>query len=66
MVYRLENGFRIRTARVGNAVEFETKNANGETISTVHRTHAEAVPLLKRLALSDSLRFMRQYGGVHR
>jgi hypothetical protein len=63
MVFKLSNGYRVRTTRVDDGVEFETRNAKGETISSVRHTHAEAVPLVQRLSVLDSCRFVRQYGG---
>jgi hypothetical protein len=63
MLFKLENGYRVRTTRVDNGVEFETRNGNGDTISSVRHTHAEAVPLIQRLSVLDSCRFVRQFGG---
>ncbi|MEG8276375.1 hypothetical protein [Streptomyces sp. AHA2] len=40
----------VTVSRVGNVLEFTTKNADGDVISTVPRTFAESVPLLKKLA----------------
>lgn len=44
------SGIKITTQRVGNNIEFVTYNLRGEVISSVQRTFAESVPLLKRLA----------------
>jgi hypothetical protein len=63
MIYKLENGYRVRTTRVDSGVEFETRNAKGDTISTVVHPHAEAVPLIDRLRIADGIRFCRVYGG---
>jgi hypothetical protein len=63
MIFKLENGYRVRTTRVDSGVEFETRNANGNTISTVVHPHAEAVPLIARLRIADGIRFCRVYGG---
>lgn len=35
MTYALRNGYSVRTTQVGDATEFETRNPNGETISTI-------------------------------
>ncbi|MGW3674659.1 hypothetical protein [Streptomyces sp. NPDC005166] len=63
MVYRLNNGYRVRTTRVDSGIEFETRNAKGDTISTVVHPHAEAVPLIAHLRIADGMRFCQVYGG---
>ncbi|MEU6684410.1 hypothetical protein [Streptomyces sp. NPDC046832] len=40
----------VTVSRVGNVLEFTTKNDDGDVISTVPRTFAESVPLLRKLA----------------
>ncbi|MEU8792191.1 hypothetical protein [Streptomyces sp. NPDC048643] len=63
MLFKLENGYRVRTTRMTDGVEFETRNRKGETISSVLHSHAEAVPLIKRLTVLDACRFVRVFGG---
>jgi hypothetical protein len=50
--YRLTSGHTITIQRAGSATEFVTRNAQGEVISTVHRSFSESVPLIKRLRCS--------------
>jgi hypothetical protein len=51
--FRLPSGFTITTQRVGHNVEFTTRNADGDVISTVPHSFAESVPLLRKLALQS-------------
>jgi hypothetical protein len=61
VIYKLPNGYRVRTTRVDNGIEFETRNAGQATISTVRHTYAEAVPLIRRLSMLDACRFGREF-----
>lgn len=49
MTYELRSGHTVTTQRVGAGIEFTTRNAEGETISTVQHTYADAVPLIRKL-----------------
>lgn len=46
MTYNLRNGGRIITRKVDAGTEFETQNANGETISTVVHDYLTARALV--------------------
>jgi hypothetical protein len=48
--YALPSGHTVTVQRVGHDIEFTTRNADGDVISTVPRTFAESVPLLRKLA----------------
>lgn len=48
--FTLPTGHTVTTQRVGNSVEFVTTGTDGNVISTVQHTFAEAVPLIKRMA----------------
>lgn len=50
--FKLANGGTITAQRAGTAIEFVTRNAQGEVISSVTRGFAESVPLIKRLRCS--------------
>jgi hypothetical protein len=50
--FRLANGATVTAARQGAGIEFVTRNAQGEVISSVTRTFADSVPLIKRLRCS--------------
>lgn len=50
MTYNLANGFKVITRNVDNGKEFETRNALGETISTVRLGYIEANALIRDLA----------------
>jgi len=52
--FKLANGATITAERNGAGIEFVTRNAQGETISSVTRTFADSVPLIKRLRCSAS------------
>ena len=47
--FTLSTGHTVTTQRVGDKIEFVTANKDGEVISTVYHTFAEAVPLIRRL-----------------
>lgn len=61
--YKLPNGFRVTVQRVGNDMEFTTRNAERDVISTVQHPYAEAVPLIQRMSALDNLRFAAVYAG---
>ncbi|WP_199809820.1 MULTISPECIES: hypothetical protein [unclassified Streptomyces] len=48
--FTLASGHTITTQRDGAGIEFVTRNADGDVISSVTRTFGESVPLIKRLA----------------
>ncbi|WP_274031211.1 hypothetical protein [Streptomyces sp. MMBL 11-1] len=50
--FALTSGHTVNVARSGrrNMIEFVTRNPEGGVISTVRRTFAESVPLIKSLA----------------
>jgi hypothetical protein len=48
--FKIRGGFTVTTQRVGSNVEFVTANADGNVISSVQHSFAEAAPLLKSLA----------------
>ena len=60
MLYKLEDGTRIRTFRASGEVEFVTENSAREVISTVRLGEVDAAPLVRRLTALDGLRFLRQ------
>jgi hypothetical protein len=63
MIYKLENGYRVRATAVdGDGIEFETANAQRETISTVRQYGARAAETLIALRVADGLRFGKEYG----
>lgn len=66
MVYKLANGYRVRTTHTADGTDFETKNASGETISTVHLKGEEAANMRASLMVMDGIRFGQQYGGTVR
>lgn len=43
-------GHTVATQRVGNDIEFVTRNLSGDVISSVRHSFAESVPLIKRMA----------------
>lgn len=49
MVYNLANGYTVTTRNVDQGKEFETRNADGETISTVRLGYLEANALVRNL-----------------
>jgi hypothetical protein len=49
VTYTLRNGYTVRTTKVEDATEFETRNALGETISTVRLGFLEARELVLSL-----------------
>jgi hypothetical protein len=49
VTYNLRNGFKVITRNVDQGKEFETRNAKGETISTVCLGYVEANALLRDL-----------------
>lgn len=64
MLFRLLSGDRVRTTDLGGGlVDFETRNAAGETISTVRQSGDKARTTLAHLRLADGLRFASVYGG---
>lgn len=50
MTYRLRNGYTVRTTNVDTGTEFETRNADGEVVSTVRLSRSEANALVRKLA----------------
>jgi hypothetical protein len=48
--FTLSSGFTVTTQRVGQNIEFTTRNADGDVISTVPHSYSESVPLLRKLA----------------
>lgn len=57
-VYNLPTGGTVQTIRSGRpyaAVEFVTRDATGDVISTVHKSADEALPLLASLRSADAL-----------
>ncbi|MEU5149758.1 hypothetical protein AB0G42_21575 [Streptomyces yangpuensis] len=62
MIFKLSNGYRVRTTTLANGTEFVTKNAAGEIISSVVKYGAEAEGTLHNLRVADGIRFARQYG----
>jgi hypothetical protein len=63
MIYKLANGYRVRVTPRGEGTEFETRNAAGETISTVVHYGVEAARMVHSLRIADGMRFGRVYGG---
>lgn len=49
MTHSLPNGSTVETFRVEDGFEFVTRNPAGHVVSTVRRTTAESLPLLRRL-----------------
>ncbi|MGI5408192.1 hypothetical protein ACQEV9_15495 [Streptomyces chartreusis] len=49
MNYKLANGYTVTTRNVDQGKEFETRNAEGETISTVRLGYLEANALVRDL-----------------
>jgi hypothetical protein len=49
VIYNLKNGHRVITRNTERAKEFETQNAEGETISTVRLGYLDANRLLRDL-----------------
>lgn len=49
--FKLHSGYTVTTERVPGEplIEFITRNENGEAISTVHHSFAEATPLIRRM-----------------
>jgi hypothetical protein len=45
-MYTLRNGYTVRTTKVEDSTEFETRNARGETISTVRLRYESARALV--------------------
>ncbi|MEW2302600.1 hypothetical protein AB0958_21950 [Streptomyces sp. NPDC006655] len=52
--YRLTSGHTVTIQRGRPGIEFVTRNAQGETISSVTRSLADSVPLIKRLQCSGT------------
>lgn len=48
--FPLPTGHTVTTQRVGNLIEFVTRGAAGDVISSVTHSFAESVPLIKRMA----------------
>lgn len=48
--FKLPSGHTVSTERKGVDVEFTTRGADGNVISTVQHSFAEAVPLLRKMA----------------
>ncbi|MFE1763079.1 hypothetical protein ACFW81_02485 [Streptomyces angustmyceticus] len=61
-IYRLTSGHRVRTTDVEGGKEFETKNPEGETISTVVLPAEEARELISLLSINNALRFAEEFG----
>ncbi|MGW5639616.1 hypothetical protein [Streptomyces sp. NPDC003832] len=53
MVYNMHSGSKVITRNIPLGKEFETRNAAGETISTVRLPHAEANELLRELGAAQ-------------
>jgi hypothetical protein len=53
MIYKLPGGSRVKTIRVGEATEFITSNAQGEVVSTVRKSGADAASLVRELIYAD-------------
>jgi hypothetical protein len=49
MTYNLRNGYSVITRRAEGGTEFETRNAEGATISTVTLGYVEANALVRKL-----------------
>ncbi|MFF7408677.1 hypothetical protein [Streptomyces lydicus] len=63
MIYKLRNGYRVRAVRLASgATEFETKNQERETISTVVLEGSEADGLRNALFVEDAIRFGEVFG----
>ncbi|MCF3174767.1 hypothetical protein IPZ61_15725 [Streptomyces sioyaensis] len=63
-IYKLTSGHRVRTRALdGGKTEFETRNPEGETISTVALPLEEAQHITKLLRINDALRFAEVFGG---
>ncbi|MGY5131296.1 hypothetical protein ACWGJW_02550 [Streptomyces nigrescens] len=63
MIYKLETGSRVRTTHYDGGTEFETTNADREVISTVWLPAEKAAPMINRLQVADSIRFVKAFGG---
>jgi hypothetical protein len=62
--YKLTNGYRVKTTgQADGKTEFQTRNPEGETISTVTLPLEEARDLIGVLRINDGLRFADTYGG---
>lgn len=66
MIYKTLDGSRVRATHTGGGTEFVTRNASGETISTVWKPRGEADRLIATLAAADALRFFSVFGGGQR
>jgi hypothetical protein len=53
VIYNLHNGYRVHVTPRGEGTEFETRNAAGETISSVVHHGIEAARLAHSLRLAD-------------
>ncbi|MFI2188014.1 hypothetical protein [Streptomyces sioyaensis] len=66
-IFKLTSGHRVHTTPVeGGSTEFETRNPEGETISTVVLPIEEAQELISILRINDALReefFADRIGG---
>lgn len=63
MIYKLSDGSRVKTIRVGDSTEFITSNAQGEVISTVRLSGEDATKMRNSLWYADNLRFCQVFGG---
>lgn len=55
MMYRLRNGYSVHTAEHGTGVVFETRNPQGDVISTVVHSAFEAARLVRDLRIGERL-----------
>ncbi|WP_328546769.1 hypothetical protein [Streptomyces platensis] len=63
-IFKLTSGHRVRTTPVADGkTEFETRNPEGEIVSTVVLPLEEAQELISILRINDALRFADTYGG---
>jgi hypothetical protein len=53
--FRLSDGSQVQAFKVGDEVEFVTRNADGEVISTVRHRGVAANKVLRALRMADSL-----------
>ncbi|MDX3551018.1 hypothetical protein PV729_04395 [Streptomyces europaeiscabiei] len=61
--YKLLNQHRVQVRALGDgAYDFETRNPNGETISTVTLQGDAAAETLGALRINDAIRFGQTYG----
>lgn len=65
MIYKLEDGTRVRLTNTADGVDYEVYHFEPEKVvtETGRMTGEQASTYRSALVLADALRFARQYGG---